>query len=332
MSINIALIADPHLCVQARRRNIQSLLSRKLWSKIDVSDREKAYGVSRYFSITKPTSFDDEPLLAAADFLEEVSREMDLLVVLGDLATTGTSEDLEVARQVFLDPLVKEHVSAGGDPRIGGLGIPLHVVPGNHDRYKDDVATPGSTEFDRVFDAVYKSNKGVCVKELHKADISMCVISADFCFAEGISVGYLRRLGRGAVDDVILNELDFQTRTWQRKNPEKPVIWALHFSPADGVPTALVLEEREKVTDLARFLGVNHIFCGHTHMRKREIGAYPHIYCAGSVSSIDSYGNHFLHTCTVSKADNGTLQLEVFDLKYDENMEEFVSYPIPLTA
>ncbi len=311
-----------------------SLWDRKLWANIDVvgpsSKPESAE--KHHFSFLKPASYDDVPLLAAADFLEEFSSELDLLVVLGDLATTGLDDDLAVAEQVFLDSKTKEHLNAALEPRLGGLGIPLHVIPGNHDRYKDDFATPGCAKFDEVFHAIYKPNKGVCSEKLQSDNISVGLISADFCFADGSDPGYLRRLGRGAVDDVILSELDFQTRKWQRENPEMPVIWALHFSPADGVSTALVLEEREKVTHLAKQLGVKHIFCGHTHVNKRQVGTHPHIYCAGSVSAIDSTDNHFIHICSIDRSSTGELQLEVFDLKYDELADEFVPSPVSLIA
>jgi len=143
MRVRIALLADPHLCSEARRRNVMSLLRRDLRSRIDTAAEVPFYGMATKFHLTKPSSYDDEPLLAAADFLEEVSEDLDMLVVLGDLATTGVQEDLDVAKQVFLDDVVKEHLSADLSPRIGGLGIPLHVVPGNHDRYKDDHGTPG---------------------------------------------------------------------------------------------------------------------------------------------------------------------------------------------
>lgn len=330
MSVQIALMADPHLCIHARRRNALSLLSRKLWASIDVS--RPGRGEVSTFSFLKPTSFDPAPLLAAADFIQEFSGELDLLLVLGDLATTGKPEDLEVAEQVFLEDRVREHLNADLSPRFGGTGVPLHVLPGNHDRYKDDFATPGGTAFDEVFRRAYNPTNGVSAAVVSRDDISVCVLTADFCFAADSSPGVFRRYGRGAVDDAVLSELDVQTRAFRKKEPNSPVIWALHFSPAEGVSSALVLEEREKVNCLAQHLGVNHIFCGHTHLRKREVGTHPHIYCAGSVASIESIDNHFLHVCSISEDANGELVLQVYDLKYDEVQDEFIAHPVSLAA
>lgn len=309
-----------------------SLLDRKLWAKIDVSGQSDQDKPEQHFAALRPSSYDDVPLLAAADFLGEFARQLDRLVVLGDLATTGLDDDLAVAEQVFLDDRTKEHLNAALEPRLGGLGIPLHVVPGNHDRYKDDFATPGCQNFDEVFHSVYSPSKGVCSDKISGDGIDLALISADFCFAEGADISYIRRLGRGAVDDIVLSELDHQTRIFQREHPNMPVVWALHFSPADGVSTALVLEEREKIMHLATMLGVNHIFCGHTHLRKREIGTHPHIYCAGSVASVDSSDNHFLHVCTLDRNSRGELELEVFDLKYNEDLDEFIAHPVSLIA
>lgn len=333
MTINIAVLADPHLCIQKRRRNALSLLSRKPWQNIDVSSRSPHAAASYAFALTRPTSYDDSPLLAAADFLEEFSGDLDLLLVLGDLATTGLDEDLAVARDVFLERIVKEHLTASLEPRFGGLGIPLCVVPGNHDRYHDDLATPGCKRFDEVFQQVYKPDSGVQSVELQSEDVAICVITADFCYQEDSKPAYWKRWGRGAVDGKVLSELDRQTRVWQRTNPGMPVVWALHFSPAEGVSSLLVLEEREQVVHLAKVLGVNHIFCGHTHLRKREIGTHPHIYCSGSVSSIDSEGSHFLHICRVEKA-GSSFSLEVFDFRYDwrQDRDEFVLDPVSLRA
>jgi DNA repair exonuclease SbcCD nuclease subunit len=330
MTVRIAFLADPHLCIQARRRNFLSLCARKPWRFIDASRRDDATG-NHAFSPFKPTSYDDRPLLAAADRIAELSRSLNLLVLLGDLATTGKDDDLFVAEQVFLDQKEVRHLTAAIEPRFGGLGVRVHVVPGNHDRYKDDVATPGGKNFDRVFQSVYQPNSGVCLEGITVDDVSVALISADFCYAEDSSIDLVRRYGWGTVDQTVLSELDFRTRLWQRKNPGKPVIWALHFSPGEGVSITVRLEKRELVLDLAVRLGVKHIFCGHTHFRKREVGTHPHIYCSGSVSSVDSRDNHFLHICEVTKSDDGH-NLEVFDFRFDEEKDRFLYDPVSIEA
>jgi len=307
------------------------VLSRRFF--IDAFDKKKR---SRFmadpFAMLRPSSYDDEVLLSAAFFIEQNSRQFDLLVVLGDLATSGREEDMAVAADVFLENKTKKFTNAALDPRFGGYGLPLLVLPGNHDRYKDDYGTPGCRSFDHAFGSIYQPSNGVFLKVVSRDDIDLAIISADFCFIEGASVPYTRRLGRGAVSDVVLSELKLQTTNFKSKSPQMPVIWALHFSPAEGVSRALILEERERVIELANELDVKHIFCGHTHLRKREVGTHPHIYCAGSLSSIDSIGNHFLHICVVDRNSSGDLELEVYDMKYDTQSEDFIPFPVSRLA
>ena len=307
-------------------------MSRRPWENIDVFGRSASAPNTTAFSFLKPTSYDDVSLLAAADFLQEFARDLDLLLVLGDLATTGLDDDLAVAKEVFLERIVKQHLTASLEPRFGGLEIPLCVVPGNHDRYQDDFATPGGRRFDDVFREVYQPVNGVQSLVLRSDEVALCIVTADFCYSEGSKPALWKRWGRGAVDGIVLRELDHQTRRWQQGNPGKPVIWALHFSPAEGVSSTLLLEEREQVVNLAKALGVNNIFCGHTHLRKREIGSHPHIYCSGSVSSIDSMNNHFLHICRVERGSSEAFSLEVFDFKYDESQDEFLLDRVSLKA
>ena len=331
MSINILFLADPHLCVQARRRNVLSLQMRKPWKYIDVDQRKTSLVSNDKFSPFKPASYDDRPLLAAADLVGLLADDLDMLVLLGDLATTGTSEDLEVAREVFLDARTNRHLNAALEPRFGGLGISTHVIPGNHDRYRDIWATPGGDQFDKVFGSVYRPTNGVSSETIKKGNIKVGLISADFCYAAGTKLKLRQKYGWGIVDPTILAELETQTKDWQSENPNFPVLWALHFSPGEGVSSDVTLENRELLIDLSRKLGVKHIFCGHTHLRKREIGTHPHIYCAGSVSAVDSRNSHFLHVCSVSKTIDA-FNLEVHDFKYDEKRDAFISSPVSKVA
>ncbi len=333
MTIRIAILADPHLCTELRRANIASLYSRTPSKYIDTWKSAGRDGLPDLgICLIKPTSYDDEPLLAAAKFIKRNSAKIDLLLVLGDLSTTGKEEDLDVARQVFLDRLDPLHADARLSPRFGGLGIPIQVIPGNHDRYKDDYGTPGGDRFDQVFAAAYTPTNGVCTNTLSKDGIEVGIVSADFCFREGVGTELHRRYGRGNVDGIVLGELELQTRTWQRNHPEMPAIWALHFSPSESVGSMLKLEQRELIADLAKKMKVNHILCGHTHERRHETGTHPHIYCAGSVSSVDSIGEHFLHLCRVSHDKDRKVHVRIGDLQYDHSEREFLPKPISTFA
>lgn len=325
MSVNIAFLADPHLCTISSRRNGLELFERGVRESIDTV--KHADPLDRWS--WRPGSFDKTPLLAAADFLTDLAPDLDLLVLLGDLATTGKPDDLEVARRVFLDNSTDKFATIGQEPRFGGKGLSMHVVPGNHDRYQDDFGTPGGTHFDEVFQSIYKPRSGVSAALIIKNGVTVSLISADFCHHPAATLNPIKRFGWGSVRSSVLNELEHRTVEAKIMHPDAPVIWALHFSPSENVNAKLLLEDRELVIEVANKHEVKHIFCGHTHLRTREIGTHPHIYSAGSVSASDSRHKHFLHICTVSK-ENDEHVLEVKDFIYDETegVKEFVFHPL----
>lgn len=316
MSVLIGILADPHVSEQPNRINYYNLLKRKMWQHIDAAGR------SEIRTIFRPTSHDLRALNASAEFFRSLAQELDLLIFLGDLATTGQSPDVMTARQIFADPSAKRHIGAKILPAFGGLGIPMHFVPGNHDRYKDDFGTPGSTVFDAAFAEYYQPKISVCDQTIRSGDVTLGVISADFCYRDGEAVGRMKKLGWGRANPVVLGELDRRTARWKDQNPGKPVIWAIHFSPSESAAPSIQLENRLDVIELANKLDVRHIFFGHTHDRRREIGSHPHLYNAGSVSSVECRHNHFLHLCQVKK--NGrNHELAVKDFIYNEKEDEF---------
>ena len=290
-----------------------------MWEHIDAAGR------GENITVRKPASHDTRVLSAAADFIRSFASELDLLVLLGDLATTGKKEDIGHAKEFFADIDNSLSINRKLRPAIGGLGVKMHFLPGNHDRYKDDKGTPGSTLFDSAFQDFYKPKNSVCSETIAGGDVTLGVISADFCYLENEPVSKLKALGRGRVNSIVLGELERQTISWQHKNPGKPVIWAIHFSPGEDAPRSIQLENRADVIDLANRLEVRHIFCGHTHVPNVDIGSFPYIYTAGSVSCVECRSQHFLHLARVTKV-NAEYELDVRDFKYDEVEDEFMPF------
>lgn len=326
MTVRIAFLAEPHLCAVPSRRNFLDLLERNVLDQLDtVKRRERGASTDRWS--WKPGSFDKRPLLAAADLIADLAPEIDLFVLLGDLSTTGKAGDLEVAKRVFLDDSTEKYATVSQEPRFGGKGMRFHVIPGNHDRYQDDIGTPGGTLFDSYFKSVYAPRMGVSTVSVEKDGVSATIVSADFCHLPGTALNPIKRLGWGSVREAVLTELEHQTSEAKLLFSGAPVFWALHFSPSENVSSKLQLEDRELVIDAAVRHEVRHIFCGHTHMRTREVGTFPNIYSAGSVSACDSRSRHFLHICSVSKPGSDHV-LDIQDLIFDEGSGEFVLNPL----
>lgn len=288
-----------------------------MWQHIDAAGR----GERR--TVRKPASHDPRVLCAAADFIRSFSSELDMLILLGDLATTGKMEDIAHAKEFFADVDNPLAINRKLRPAIGGLGVKMHFLPGNHDRYKDDTGTPGSDLFDRAFGDFYQPVNSVCSETVINGDVTVGIVSADFCYLENEPVSRLKALGCGRANAIVLGELERQTISWKSKNPGKPIVWAVHFSPGEDAPRGIQLENRADVIDLANRLEVRHIFCGHTHVPNVDIGSFPYIYTAGSVSCVECRSQHFLHLARVTKV-KSEYELEVRDFRYDEVEDEFV--------
>lgn len=83
------------------------------------------------------SSYDDSLLHQLARFAKARAPEIDGIVLTGDLATTGHPGDLAVALDFVTGPADPTHgwLTADGRPTLGGIGCPLWLLPGNHDRF-----------------------------------------------------------------------------------------------------------------------------------------------------------------------------------------------------
>lgn len=319
MTFRFAVISDLHLAVDIRRRNILSVWDRLRRNRSDVS-RSASQITPRPGSFRSflPATYDDVPLGAAQDFLRRFNDDIELLVVLGDLAATGMYEDLLVAQRVVLGAGARP-----GEICLAGVCQSKWLLPGNHDRYIDINGEPGSNLFEAIFNSVYRPTKRVNVACF--ANVSVAFISADFSLPFGKYLGDTRRWGRGLVDKETLDELVVQTANLKEKNPDVCIVWTVHFSPAHDVPDLLMLEGRQELLSAARNLDVDFILCGHTHNSAcYSTGSKPTIVCAGTVSEVDAEGRHFLHVGELHRDPvSGGRKLKWFDFKYSETEKEF---------
>lgn len=131
----------------------------------------------------------------APDVAERISRfvfrraaELDLVIVTGDIATTGLNDDLREAVR-FIDGeagSVTGGAVEGPFPTLSGPGIRLRLLPGNHDRFQDFFCTPGGRAFDVAFEKYWRVSQGVqtqiVLSSLDGRD-SLAVVSADCSLA-----------------------------------------------------------------------------------------------------------------------------------------------------
>lgn len=292
----------------------------------------------------RPTSHDPMCLQAAANLawrLADRPGRIHMMLVTGDLATTGSAEDLRTAWD-FVGPLVPETVAPpdAADPpaartrgTVAALRVRKRLLPGNHDRYgpcasrrewlrvmrgEVPLYPPGDDTFDQIFGSRWGVRRGAMnlgtlriKEEVANAPAAppLAVIGADLSLPAGDlgrypAVPRMGYLGQGRADAAILEALEEQTLAVWRTASDAGVVWAVHFPPRfPANKPALELLGDYGLLERARRLGVRHLFTGHTHVAKRYVADGVVVHCAGSATAYGPEENTLLvHNLTVSRA------------------------------
>lgn len=125
-----------------------------------------------------PASYSDEVAENAARFIYKHRGRFDIAIISGDLGTTGRAEDLMEAHGFVYAPAFKAYLSARKRPTLQG-GIQLaFLLPGNHDRYKDNHGNAGCKNFELKFDQDWPG-PAVRTRVLSKGDAKVAIVAAD---------------------------------------------------------------------------------------------------------------------------------------------------------
>ncbi len=290
----------------------------------------------------------------AVAYFAYVNREIiDVIVVSGDLATTGDRGDLMIARE-FIDgvPAPDQAYWTSRFPTLRGAGKPIVVIPGNHDRYGSVWATPrwnwsgwknwsvvnidrpyesGAGIFDDVFGSFWNAGQGVQELWRDASDgASVVLIGADFTLpprdaANQPPFGYL---GRGRTSQSLIDELIAKTNSARETHPGCAVFWVIHFKPGLPADHVLLLCDDNLLLDAAataKDAGVVGVLCGHTHEKSAmsDVGGLPLYLCGTSAQCRASEGNYInLINADVDK-EKGTCKVAVEFYAFD-NADGFV--------
>jgi 3',5'-cyclic AMP phosphodiesterase CpdA len=248
-----------------------------------------------------PSSHDPDLTEAAARWLYRHANRFDAVLVTGDLATTGHAADLGVAHNYLFAPAAAGYLSQAHAPTLQAGGVPLCHLPGNHDRFDGLYMGPGSRQFDTAFgQSGWSAGQGAqtLIVLQGAAGEKLAVLGADFCLASyWDSKGVWGYLGQGKVYPNVLQSLRRTTlQELQAHGPQVGIVWVIHFPPAfAGIDPDLALLDEPQVLAAARQLGVEHLFCGHTHeAREYTAPGQPavQIHCAGTTAQyITQHGN-----------------------------------------
>lgn len=266
------------------------------------------------------TSHSDLAAEALTRFVVEYEQEVDLVLITGDLATSGMAGDLDAAHRFVAD-------------LAGQVSKPIGLIPGNHDRYRTGVdvrprraCSPGGSAFDAVFQSRWPVGKSAgLIFAAERDGRPLIIIGADLTLREGdFGTGSkYAHFGQGHAYEERLRDLAARTRDAQQEHENAAVIWAVHFAPRyPSIDRGLALLESDRLLTLAEELGVSHILCGHTHTPKvYSSGAFPsvEVHCAGTATHAACGSGNWIHLYAIEvDADGAFISEERFQLDAGE--------------
>jgi 3',5'-cyclic AMP phosphodiesterase CpdA len=230
-----------------------------------------------------------------AEFAYDRRAELDAIVISGDLATTGTMDDLLAALEFLEAVPVVGSAAARGKGTLAASGLRIYVLPGNHDRYLNELGDTGGKEFENVFKAYWSRGAHAQAHMMHLGEAGLGIVLIDFSLRDNLDSrpGAFSHLGQGKVYDDALDEaIELTGRLRDRTNG---VIWVVHFPPevASGEPK-LDLIDGQKLVEGAEKCGVLHVLAGHIHkhIRYTPPGRKVSVLCANTPCSTTLSGSY----------------------------------------
>jgi 3',5'-cyclic AMP phosphodiesterase CpdA len=271
------------------------------------------------------SSHDPDILDAAVRAVYERRQDLDAVLLTGDLATTGSMNDLVMARAHVEVPAISLHRSAARLATLASSGLPVILLPGNHDRYRNRAFGAGGRNFEQVF-ASWNAPRGVQSTVLQLGNERLALVCADFCLANDLDASSIfGRLGQGFAYDSILVALEQETRSYRSQGVG--VIWVIHFPPLyPGISRDLALLNEAALIARANTCGVLHILAGHTHrslLYPPAPGPAIEVFCAGTACQYVAPGGNVIHLLDVT-VDAGRVSVSRADLRWNQARGAFV--------
>jgi 3',5'-cyclic AMP phosphodiesterase CpdA len=272
-------------------------------------------------------------LTALVNLVHSLKATIDAILITGDIATTGLEFDLEKAL-LFVEgkPDAHESRTSGGFPTVSGAGLPVHLLPGNHDRYKLFLKrlgyAPGSRKFHQVFQRHWQQD--VRVSAIIKQGLAIGIIAADFSLrrfhhADKLPNLFFNAHAQGKVYSDILDQCVAETQTFQAQyeaDREVFIIWAVHFPPAPAqAESYMQLIDREDLIAAADRCGVALVLSGHTH-EPFEFSSPQYsfrVFGTGSATQYDSPEGNFCQVVSVETVKEG-FAVETKHYRFEETI------------
>lgn len=215
-------------------------------------------------------------LRALVSLVHRLRDQIDAVVITGDIATTGLDYDLALAH-AFVDGPPDAHDSRTSHrfPTLSGAGIPIFLLPGNHDRYKLRLKRFGYKPGGRLFHQLFYKHwqNDVRLSSIVKSNLVVGIVAADFSLrswrdAEGPNY-LVNQYSQGRVYPDILRMCIQETKAFRARHERlhNPfIIWASHFPAIPGQEeTYMKLQNRDDFIVAAEQNRVSLLLSGHTH-------------------------------------------------------------------
>ncbi len=248
----------------------------------------------------------------------------DVLVVSGDLATTGGLKNLQTALAFLGQPVVSGYLNARGQPTLQAPGKPIVVIPGNHDRYLA-FHLPGGTRFDRVFEGYWHAGQGaqqLWVRQ--RGGETLVLLGADLSLRRHDMGSHpLGFLGRGRAYRKCLRQLSLLTQQVRTEYRGCAVLWVIHFEPAASNHLLQLLDEHHLAAAIQQ-QPPDAILCGHTHRSNtaKVFCGIPVFVCGTTTQHASTHGNT-LHALDVNLQSGLSPQFSCKVFRYDPAVGQF---------
>lgn len=291
--VRILQISDLHLTRldEARRHEyLQSSYAKKLFSLAE----EQYHSILRKILLN---SSDSSILFRLTDWMVRNSDSYDLILITGDLADSGSENDMRLAR-AFVEGPVDLGVLANNATTIGTGQVPtiaaiqnkpIVLLPGNHDHFISEklrlqypsqkthwyqsIGARYGWELDpnsRISEYRFSIGEGNLLTSYDENQESFAIVCADFAVdssMDRVPLDVVGFLSQGRVGQQDLSELVTRTKSAQEL---MPVFWACHFAPeplkpGQPIPGMLNLIDSANLEQVAKDFEIPAVFSGHTH-------------------------------------------------------------------
>lgn len=285
-------------------------------------------------SLVYPTSHSPVLAEAVAEVAFSLRGSLDAVLITGDLASTGSDEDLREAHAFVTSPPTSLWLADANSPTLAASDAAMIVLPGNHDRFKGPEVRPpcwssGGRAFDRYF-SEWSTRRAVAYVLQGQASQTehLGIVCGDFSLRRNShATGRRARLGQGYAYRYVLNRMVKLTQEVRSRYERSAVIWAVHFPPLFPHNDSLLeLLEGTRVLVEAAQRSIQYILCGHTH--DAMVYKYPRfprteVHCGGSACILESNTGNSFQVREVDVRDGSITSIRHHDYFWQDKMDRF---------